>query len=155
MALDPKNRKRPQHGIFGSPPCKNCGLPMHECKNKMGPCSSCGREIAICIEATHQQSIFCKAYTAALVPLGKGLARCPGYALAAMFEETGVPYEIHPTGLPIGSLGGTAIGTAAIGQIVDEPWAPQEAIDIVKVDRPLADRKLALRRFAEYLAKNS
>ncbi len=136
----------------GGTRCKVCKRSMEICRLDLSPCSRCEQAIVKCVEGTHQQSIFCQAHAAALPPVKKGFTRCPD-AIASMCEEVGAPFEVHPSGLPIG--GGEQIQNHAsfAAKIRNEVWAPPEVLAIIQADRSLGDRKAALKRFAEWWAR--
>ena len=135
----------------GGTRCKVCKRTMEACRLDLSPCSKCEQAIVKCVEDAHQQSIFCQAHGAALAPTRKGFIRCPD-AVASMCEEVGAPFEVHPSGLPIGGGDQIQNHAAFAAKIRNEVWAPPEVLAIIQVDRSLEERKVALRRFAEWYA---
>lgn len=122
--------------------CKRCHLPKGECQDKTKECSACGTNVAVCAEEHHQGQMYCIAATTARPVAARGLVRAPSDAIVVMMQSAGVPVEWHMTGVsrvtPNGPLG-----------IRQEAWIQPEAIEIVRVDRPLAERMKALARLSE------
>ena len=123
---------------------------MAACQTRLGPCHSCGQQIALCGGSRHQGGLYCQAATAARHASARGLVRSPGDGLLPMLVETGVPYEMHASGLHQDKLHG-GHGSEKTS-ICDEAWVPPEAVTILRANRPLEDRMRALRKFAAWYA---